>query len=167
LLFIESLFFLKNKLSINNKELISFKGILKKPLHFKITGFLFCFKTKQEYFLFLNFFFKTIQGLYFGWNINLEFININYKIYINVQKKFLTVFIGQSHGNIITYNPNNVFLIIKKKKKFLKMLSFNKKKITYLAFLIKNLRPISKYKNKGIKYDYEFVKFKQGKAKQR
>jgi hypothetical protein len=66
LLFIESLFLVKKKLTKNNKEIISNKGILKKPLHLKITGFLFCFKTKQEYFLFLNFFFKTIQGLYFG-----------------------------------------------------------------------------------------------------
>jgi ribosomal protein L6P/L9E len=79
----------------------------------------------------------------------------------------MTLFIGQSHGNIIKYNSENIFIVLKKKKKLLKLLSFNKKEITYLAYLIKKLRPISKYKNKGIKYEYEIIKFKQGKAKQR
>jgi len=97
----------------------------------------------------------------------LNFININFKIYIDIKKKTLTFFVGITHVDTINNKSILTIIILRKKKKLLKLLSFFKKKLTYLMFLIKKLRPISKYKNKGIKYSYEIVIFKEGKVKQR
>jgi ribosomal protein L6P/L9E len=47
------------------------------------------------------------------------------------------------------------------------LLAFNKKLIKDLSYNIKNLRFFSKYKSKGIKYHYDIIKLKEGKAKQR
>lgn len=149
-----------NLLEINNKFIPK-----RKPFS-KVYHFNCFFKNKKDYILFYNFVYKTIIGLFFGYSKTINLVNINFKIYINMYENILTLFIGKSHGNSFFYN-RNIYIILKKKKKILTFISFNKMFITNLMSKIKKLRPISKYKNKGIKYSTDIIKFKEGKSKQR
>lgn len=115
---------------------------------------------------------RFLQNLYIGlntgWHFDILFLNINYKILLYKQygQTFLHFFTGQSHA-IILRCSKSIFCVTKKRKKMLRIFSYNLFNITTLAKLVKNLRPVSKYKNKGIRYAGELLSFKEGKAKQR
>ena len=78
----------------------------------------FFFQKKAYYYLFLNYFFSVIKGLSFGWYFDLEFVNMNYKIYVDTINSRLILYVGQSHGNILKCNKNIIVLLKKKKKIF-------------------------------------------------
>lgn len=162
--------YITNVYNINTNYLLMDKQQLEnlKKLNVDTTRFsyVFFFKEKTDYCIFLNFLNKTLLGLSYGYKKTISLVNINYKIYIDAYKRLLTVFIGKSHGNTFKFDKN-IYVIFKKKKKLLYLISYNKYLIGSLAAKIKKLRPISKYKNKGIKYQDEIIKFKEGKTKQR
>lgn len=132
----------------------------------KDTKLFFIFNKRADYTLFINFFKKLLFGFFFGFSMKLHLININFKIYIDYKQKLITLFVGKSHGNCFQFTEV-VFIFLKKKQKILQLISYNLFIISKLAFFFKKLRPINKYKNKGIKYLTEIVKFKEGKIKQR
>jgi len=89
--------------------------------YLKINNSFLFFKKKENYYLFLNNLFYSLIGLSFGYILDIQLININYKIYINNILNELVLFLGQSHGNILKYNKH-ITLYLKKKKKRLKLI---------------------------------------------
>ncbi len=98
-------------------------------------------------------------GLIFSYKIYLKIKGFGFKT--QVKDGVLYLKIGYSHLNIFKIPSNLKIKRVKKNK--LKLMSSNLFTISLVAKIIKNFRVPSAYRDKGISYENEQLKFKAGK----
>jgi hypothetical protein len=123
--------------------------------------------TKFKIFL-LNYkpFFKLFTiyylGVSFGWYLKLEISGRGFFVHILKQIGFFNL--GFSHGVAFVFFNKGDSLVYEKKKKLKFILhGVNLFNLYAVAYAIKLLRPLNIYKGKGVKFENEFIKLKQGK----
>ena len=103
---------------------------------------------------------NMVEGVTKGYSKTLEINGVGYRA--EKQGKKLVLSLGYSHpvyfeeGNGITFDlPNNTTIIVK---------GIDKQKVGQAAAVIRGKRPPEPYHGKGVKYSYETVRRKSGKA---
>ena len=114
---------------------------------------------------FLNLFYalikQKIKGVNQGFKKKIYLKGIGFKFEIN--QNFLTLKLGYSHLIIIEI-PIEIKLIVTKSI-YLILSSFDYQKLTQFISFIKKKKKIDSYKGKGILYQNEIIKLKEGKKK--
>ncbi len=101
-------------------------------------------------------------GVSFGWYLKLEISGRGFFVHILKQIGFFNL--GFSHGVAFVFFNKGDSLVYEKKKKLKFILhGVNLFNLYAVAYAIKLLRPLNIYKGKGVKFENEFIKLKQGK----
>jgi len=116
----------------------------------------------KNYKCFFKLFLIYYIGVSSGWFLKLEISGRGFFVYTLKNLGFFNL--GFSHGISYIF-LNNVENLVYEKKKRLKFVlhGINLFKLYNLAKSLKNLRPLNIYKGKGVKFENEFIKLKQGK----
>jgi large subunit ribosomal protein L6 len=104
----------------------------------------------------------TVKGVSTGFTINLEINGVGYRA--NLEGKNLNLQLGYSHD--VKYPiPEGITIKVGEKQTTLAITGADKQKVGQVAAEIRSLRPPEPYKGKGIKYDNEQIRRKEGKKK--
>jgi large subunit ribosomal protein L6 len=104
----------------------------------------------------------TIRGVSTGFTRNLEINGVGYRA--NLEGKNLNLQLGYSHD--IKYPiPEGIAIKVGEKQTTIAITGADKQKVGQVAAEIRGLRRPEPYKGKGIKYDNEQVRRKEGKKK--
>jgi len=105
---------------------------------------------------------NMIEGVSEGFQKTLEVRGVGYSA--KIQDKKLVLQLGFSHP--IEYSPPEGIELQVEKKKTSKIIikGIDKQKVGHVARLIRDFRPPDSYKGKGIRYEGEEIKLKEGKA---
>lgn len=168
---------LKYIIGSNFIKIIGPKGVLckKKDKNIyiiqKINNFYFLLKNskilnkKQKLYLLLIIkrFRKLILLVKYGFILKLRFVGIGYKMEYNKTINQLELKLGYSNS-IFMEIPNYIDIYpVKTSKNLYVISSIYQNSVQNLAFKIKNLRKPEPYKGKGIRYQGEYVRRKEGK----
>lgn len=123
------------------------------------TDFFFFHKNYKAFFkLFIVFFI----GVSSGWFLKLEISGRGYFVYGLKNVGYFNL--GFSHGvSYIFVHPIETLVFEKKKRLKFTLHGINLFNLYHLAIRLKKLRPLNIYKGKGIKFENEIIKLKQGK----
>lgn len=103
---------------------------------------------------------NMVSGVTDGWSKELELVGVGYKASITGNDLVLSV--GFSHPVVVT-PPADIKLEVKDNNKII-VSGIDKAEVGQLAAKIRKIRPPEPYKGKGIKYIYEKIRRKAGKA---
>jgi ribosomal protein L6P/L9E len=117
--------------------------------------------------MFINYFFRYIQGLNMGFYVKLKLVGLGFKlkrVFLENKQRYLKISLGFSH-NIFYKVPNNINVFVKKKFFFLQSSNFN----VIMSFIrqIQSFRQLNPYKEKGILLYNQKLKLKSGKQQQK
>lgn len=104
--------------------------------------------------------FNIIEGVTKGFSKTLEINGVGYKA--QKQAKNLILSLGYSHPVIMT-EEDGISLEVQNGNRII-VKGADKQKVGQFAANIRAKRPPEPYKGKGIKYDYEIIRRKEGKA---
>jgi large subunit ribosomal protein L6 len=104
---------------------------------------------------------SMVKGVAEGFTVNLEINGVGYRA--AVQGKVLQLSLGFSHE--IKYPIPDGIAIKCEKPTSIAITGADKQKVGQVAAEIRAMRPPEPYKGKGIKYDYEVIRRKEGKRK--
>ncbi|RKX20675.1 MAG: 50S ribosomal protein L6 [Candidatus Zixiibacteriota bacterium] len=104
---------------------------------------------------------NMVTGVADGFKITLEINGIGYRA--EMKGKLLELHLGFSHP-IVFRAPEGVTLEVLPKENKIIVSGINKELVGSAAAEIRALRPPEPYKGKGIKYDFETIRRKAGKA---
>ncbi|MCC6470037.1 MAG: 50S ribosomal protein L6 [Alphaproteobacteria bacterium] len=104
---------------------------------------------------------SMVKGVADGFTINLEINGVGYRA--AVQGKVLQLTLGYSHE--IKYPIPEGITMKCEKPTSIAITGADKQKVGQVAAEIRTMRPPEPYKGKGIKYDYEIIRRKEGKRK--
>jgi large subunit ribosomal protein L6 len=104
---------------------------------------------------------SMVKGVAEGFTINLEINGVGYRA--AVQGKVLQLTLGFSHE--IKYPIPDGITMKCEKPTSISITGADKQKVGQVAAEIRSMRPPEPYKGKGIKYDYEVIRRKEGKRK--
>ena len=103
-----------------------------------------------------------VRGVSAGYTSNLEINGVGYRA--AVQGKSLNLQLGFSHD--VNYPiPDGITIKVGEKQTTIAISGFDKQKVGQVAAEIRALRKPEPYKGKGIKYDLEHIRRKEGKKK--
>jgi large subunit ribosomal protein L6 len=104
----------------------------------------------------------SIRGVSTGFTLNLEINGVGYRA--NLEGKNLNLQLGYSHD--IKYPiPEGIAIKVGEKQTTIAITGADKQKVGQVAAEIRGLRRPEPYKGKGIKYETEHVRRKEGKKK--
>jgi large subunit ribosomal protein L6 len=104
----------------------------------------------------------SIRGVSTGFTSNLEINGVGYRA--NLEGKNLNLQLGYSHD--IKYPiPEGITIKVGEKQTTIAITGADKQKVGQVAAEIRALRPPEPYKGKGIKYENEHIRRKEGKKK--
>jgi large subunit ribosomal protein L6 len=103
-----------------------------------------------------------IKGVSTGFTANLEINGVGYRA--NLEGKNLNLQLGFSH-DVKFPIPEGITIKVGEKQTTLAITGADKQKVGQVAAEIRALRPPEPYKGKGIKYDNENIRRKEGKKK--
>ena len=103
-----------------------------------------------------------IKGVSAGYTMNLEINGVGYRA--NLEGKNLNLQLGFSH-DIKFPIPEGITIKVGEKQTTIAITGADKQKVGQVAAEIRALRKPEPYKGKGIKYDLEHVRRKEGKKK--
>lgn len=101
-----------------------------------------------------------VQGVSEGYEIKLTMIGVGYRA--NVQGQKLDLQVGFSHPTWIEI-PKTVQVVIDKGTS-ISIKGADKKEVGQFAASVRGMKPPEPYKGKGIRYENEYVRKKEGKA---
>lgn len=101
-----------------------------------------------------------IQGIVEGFEIKLTMIGVGYRA--NVQGNKLDLSVGFSHPTFIII-PNSIQVTVDKGTAIL-IKGIDKREVGQFAAAVRAIKPPEPYKGKGIRYENEYVRKKEGKA---
>jgi large subunit ribosomal protein L6 len=104
---------------------------------------------------------NMVQGVSNGFTVNLEINGVGYRA--AVQGKNLNLQLGFSHD--VAYPIPDDVKIVCEKPTSISITGANRQRVGQIAAEIRSYRPPEPYKGKGIKYDYEAIRRKEGKKK--
>jgi large subunit ribosomal protein L6 len=104
---------------------------------------------------------NMVQGVSNGFTVNLEINGVGYRA--AVQGKNLNLQLGFSHD--VAYPIPDDVKIVCEKPTSISITGANRQRVGQIAAEIRSYRPPEPYKGKGIKYDYETIRRKEGKKK--
>lgn len=156
------------------KDAVSMKGPkgqleLKLPvgLHLKQEGdilLLECdekaIKDKAWYGLYRSLLKNNVQGVAEGYEVKLTLIGVGYRA--NVQGQKLDLQLGFSHPTWLDI-PKTIQIAIEKGTS-ISIKGADKKEVGQFAAAVRGMKPPEPYKGKGIRYENEYVRKKEGKA---
>lgn len=115
---------------------------------------------KEKHF-FLSIINKMILGVLKGFCVKLSIVGVGYKAV--VESNTLTLKLGFCH-NVLYQIPEGITIKVSSQKNLtIAILGNDFQQINQVAAEIRALRPVEPYKGKGIKYQTEVVKRKEGK----
>lgn len=103
---------------------------------------------------------NMIEGVSKGFEKNLELIGVGYRA--QMQGKNITLNVGYSHPVEIVAE-DGITLSVEKNTK-VKVEGISKERVGAIASYIRSIRPPEPYKGKGIRYEGEYVRRKEGKT---
>ena len=103
---------------------------------------------------------NVIEGVSNGFSKTLEINGVGYKV--KKQGKDIVLSLGFSH-NVVMSEDDGVTFDVEGSNKII-VRGVDKQKVGQFAANIRSKRPPEPYKGKGIKYDYEVIRRKEGKA---
>ena len=104
---------------------------------------------------------NMVQGVSAGYTRNMEIRGVGYRA--SADKNFLTIALGFSHE--VKYAIPTGITIAVDKQTMLAISGHDKKLVGQVAAEIRSLRKPEPYKGKGVRYEGEFVRQKEGKKK--
>jgi large subunit ribosomal protein L6 len=104
---------------------------------------------------------NMVQGVSAGFTVNLEINGVGYRA--AVQGKNLNLQLGFSHD--VAYPIPEDVKIVCEKPTSISITGASRQRVGQIAAEIRSYRPPEPYKGKGIKYDYEKIRRKEGKKK--
>lgn len=105
---------------------------------------------------------NMVAGVSKGFTINLEISGVGYRAQLDGKK--LNLQLGFSHD--VKYPiPEGISIKVGDKQTTLTITGADRQKVGQVAAEIRGLRQPEPYKGKGIKYDYETIRRKEGKKK--
>ncbi len=104
---------------------------------------------------------NMVTGVSKGFEKKLEIVGVGYRA--AVTDKFLTLNLGYSHD--IKFEIPEGITIKAIKPTLLSISGYDKQKVGQVAAIIKQQRPPEPYKGKGIKYEGQHIRRKEGKKK--
>jgi large subunit ribosomal protein L6 len=104
---------------------------------------------------------NMVQGVSAGFTVNLEINGVGYRA--AVQGKNLNLQLGFSHD--VAYPIPEDVKIVCEKPTSISITGASRQRVGQIAAEIRSYRPPEPYKGKGIKYDYETIRRKEGKKK--
>lgn len=108
---------------------------------------------------------NMVKGLSEGFETRQEFVGVGYRV--AAQGQLLTISVGYSH-DIMIMLPDEIKVEVPDVKKgenpVLILRSYDKQVLGSVAAKIRSFRRPEPYKGKGIKYDYETIRRKEGKT---
>jgi large subunit ribosomal protein L6 len=104
---------------------------------------------------------NMVQGVSAGFTVNLEINGVGYRA--AVQGKNLNLQLGFSHD--VAYPIPDDVKIACEKPTSISITGASRQRVGQIAAEIRSYRPPEPYKGKGIKYDYEKIRRKEGKKK--
>jgi len=119
---------------------------------------------KSKHGLYRSLFANMIQGVNEGFTKELELVGVGYRASNQGQK--LDLALGFSHNILFEISPEVKVETISEKGKnpIVKLTSFNKQLLGFVAAKIKSFRKTEPYKGKGVKFVGEQVRRKAGKS---
>ena len=102
-----------------------------------------------------------VTGVTTGFTKNLELVGVGYRAQADNPSQ-LTINIGFSHP-VVVKAPEHVTFATPNPNK-ISVSGIDKQKVGQFAAEVRGKRPPEPYKGKGIKYDYEVVRRKEGKT---
>jgi large subunit ribosomal protein L6 len=140
---------------------------LPKGLHLKIDGqvaLLECDEAlipqKSFYGLYRSLLKNNVQGVAEGYEVKLTLIGVGYRA--NVQGQKLDLQLGFSHPTWVDI-PKTIQVAVDKGTS-VSIKGVDKKEVGQFAAAVRAMKPPEPYKGKGIRYENEFVRKKEGKA---
>tara|TARA_B100000963_G_scaffold143275_1_gene124825 strand:+ start:111907 stop:112449 length:543 start_codon:yes stop_codon:yes gene_type:complete len=108
--------------------------------------------------------FNMVQGVNVGYTKELELVGVGYRA--SNQGQLLDLSLGYSHNIVIDIAPEVKIETISEKGKnpIIKLSSFDKQLVGFVAAKIRSLRKPEPYKGKGIKFVGEMLRRKAGKS---
>ena len=103
---------------------------------------------------------NTVEGVSVGFSKTLEINGVGYKV--KKQGKEIVLSLGFSHHVVVSESDGVTFDVEGSNKIIVR--GVDKQKVGQFAANIRAKRPPEPYKGKGIKYDYEIIRRKEGKA---
>jgi len=103
---------------------------------------------------------NIVEGVTNGFSKTLEINGVGYKV--KKQGKEIVLNVGFSHPVVVKESDGITFDVDGSNKIIVK--GVDKQKVGQFAANIRAIRPPEPYKGKGIKYDYEIIRRKEGKA---
>ena len=103
---------------------------------------------------------NVVEGVTNGFSKTLEINGVGYKV--KKQGKEIVLNVGFSHPVVVKESDGVTFDVHGSNKIIVK--GVDKQKVGQFAANIRAIRPPEPYKGKGIKYDYEIIRRKEGKA---
>ena len=105
---------------------------------------------------------NLITGVSKGFNVNLEINGVGYRA--SVQGKNLNLQLGFSH-DVVYPIPDGVTIKVGEKQNTISVSGTDKRLVGQVAAEIRAFRKPEPYKGKGIKYETETIRRKEGKKK--
>lgn len=115
-------------------------------------------KEKHFYLSIIN---KLILGVLKGFCVKLNIVGVGYKAV--VENNFLNLKLGFCHSVLYEIPSGITVKVLNQKLLTLAIIGNDFQKINQVAAEIRTLKPVEPYKGKGIKYQQEIVKKKEGK----
>ena len=104
---------------------------------------------------------NLIEGVVNGYQKNLELRGVGYRA--QLKGRDLTMQLGYSHD--VNYSPPEGITIVVPKPTIVQISGIDKQKVGQVAAVIRSYRKPEPYKGKGVRYEGEFVRSKEGKKK--
>jgi large subunit ribosomal protein L6 len=104
---------------------------------------------------------NLIEGVTNGYSKNLELHGVGYRA--QIKGKMLVMQLGFSHD--IEFTPPEGITIVASKPTRLTVSGINKQSVGQVAAIIRSYRKPEPYKGKGVRYEGEYVRRKEGKKK--
>lgn len=115
---------------------------------------------KSFYGLYRSLIKNNVQGVVEGYEVKLTLIGVGYRA--NVQGQKLDLSLGFSHPTWIEI-PKTIQVAVDKGTTII-IKGVDKKEVGQFAAAVRAMKPPEPYKGKGIRYENEFVRKKEGKA---
>jgi large subunit ribosomal protein L6 len=103
---------------------------------------------------------NSVQGVFEGFEIKLSLVGVGYRA--NVQGTKLDLQLGFSHPTAIDI-PKSIQVAVEKGVS-ISIKGVDKKEVGQFAASVRGMKPPEPYKGKGIRYENEYVRKKEGKA---
>jgi large subunit ribosomal protein L6 len=135
-------------------------------LHLKIDGSVLTLERDEEvangaiHGLYRSLLKNNVQGVSEGFEIKLTLIGVGYRA--NVQGTKLDLQLGFSHPTVLEI-PKTLQVVVDKGTS-ISIKGADRKEVGQFAAVVRGKKPPEPYKGKGIRYENEFVRKKEGKA---